>query len=134
MRLRVGFYFLTVCLVSLSLAACGGSGGSTGSSQTHTYVLTASENSGAPSGIYVTVVSPVAIPTSLLTSKGATIVDQPKGPEACSYTKTASGGHGRSAFLNGKSITLKINGSGQLISSICSLLKKNPFNASKLGG
>jgi len=134
MRLRVGFSFLVICLVSLSLAACGGGGGSTGSSHTHTYVLTASGNSGAASGFYVTIVSPVAIPTSLLTSDAATIVDQAKGPEVCSYTKTASGGHGRSAFLNGKSITLKINGSGQLTSSLCSLLKKNPFNASKLGG
>lgn len=133
MRLRVGFFFPLVCLVSLSFAACGGGGGSTGNSQTHTYVLTASENSGAGPGFYVTIVSPVAIPTSLLTSDAAKIVDEAKGPEACSYTKTASGGHGRSAFLNGKSITLKINGSGQLISSICSLLKKNPFNASKLG-
>ena len=136
MRLRVGFSFLVVCLVSLSLAACGGGGGSTGSSSshTHTYVLTASGNSGAASGFYVTIVSPVAIPTSLLTSDAAMIVDQAKGPEVCSYTKTASGGHGRSAFLNGKSITLKINGSGRFTSSICSLLKKNPFNASKLGG
>ena len=110
MPLRVGFSFLVVCLVSLSSAACGGGGGSTDSTgSSHTYVLTASDNSGAGPGFCITrIVSPVAIPTNLLTSNAARIVDQAKGPEACSYTKTASGGHGRSAFLNGKSITVKI--------------------------
>jgi hypothetical protein len=129
MRMKAGVSCLAVCISSLVLAACGGGGGSGGSS--HTYILT---GAGAGSRIYVTIVSPVAIPASLLTSNGATIVDQAKGPQVCSFTKTAHGGHGQSAFLNGKTITLKINGSNALTSTICSLLKKAPFNAWKVGG
>lgn len=118
-----------VCFVLLVLAGCGGGGGSGGNS--HTYVLTGLRGTG--SGIYVTIVSPVAIPTSLMTKSGAKIVSQAKGPQACSYTKTAQGGKGSTSFLNGKSVTLKINGSSPLTSIICSLLKKTPFNPSTIG-
>jgi hypothetical protein len=115
--------------VLLVVAGCGGGGGSGGGN--HTYVLTALR--GAGSGIYVTIVSPVAIPTNLMTKNGAKIVGQAKGPQVCSYTKTVQGGHGSSAFLNGKTVTLKVNGSNPLTSLICGLLKKTPFNANKIG-
>lgn len=127
MRLKVGEILGVVCV--LAVAGCGGGGGG-GSS--HTYVITGPGGAGA--GIYVTLVSPVAIPTDLLTKRGAKIVGQAKGPQVCSYTKTVQGGHGSSAFLNGKTMTLKINGSSPLTSMICGLLKKTPFNANKIGG
>jgi hypothetical protein len=126
---KSGIGFLIVCVASLVLAGCGGGGGGGGDS--HTYVLTGLR--GAGSGIYVTIVSPVAIPTDLMTKNGAKIVGQAQGPQVCSYTKTVQGGHGSSAFLNGKTVTLKLNGSSQLTSLICGLLKKTPFNADKIG-
>jgi hypothetical protein len=128
MRLSAGVAFVVWAIV-LVLAGCGGGGGS--DSGSHTYVLTALKGAGA--GIYVTIVSPVAIPTNLMTKHGAKIVGQAKGPQVCSYTKTVQDGHGSSAFLNGKPVTLKVNGSSPLTSLICGLLKKRPFNASKIG-
>ena len=43
------------------------------------------------------------------------ILSQAQGPQACSYTKRVSGGTGQSAILNGKTVTLKVNGSNPLI-------------------
>jgi hypothetical protein len=127
MRRNVGGILGVVAVVVL--AGCGGGSGSS----SHTYVVEASKQSGPGAGIYVTLVSPVAIPTSLITKHGARIVGQAKGPQACSYTKRVSGGHGQSAVLNGKTVTLKVNGSNALVSLICGLLKKTPFHGS-IGG
>ena len=82
----------------------------------------------------MTIVSPVAIPTNLLTTGGAKLVSEAKGPQKCSYTKTVQGTHGPGAFLSGKQITLKINGTNPFVAVACSALKKTPFKASNLGG
>jgi len=97
-------------------------------------MLAAAKQGGAGKGIYVTIVSPVAIPAGLLTKHGAKVVHQVKGPQACSFTKTVHGTHGPGAFLNGKAVTLKINGSSAFTSMICALLKKTPFTAANIEG
>jgi hypothetical protein len=125
-----------VCVVAaVVVAGCGGGGGGgSDSAGKHTYLLAARSQNGEGAGIYVTIVSPVAIPTRILTKHGATLVDQVKGPQACSYTKTVHGTDGPGAFLNGKALTLKINGSSPFISMICSLLKKTPFTSANIEG
>jgi hypothetical protein len=120
-------------VAALALAGCGGGGGgSTGNS--HTYVITPSEQNGLAKGIYVTIVSPVAIPTKLLTFGGSTVVSGASGPQKCAYTKTVQGTHGPGAFLRGKQITLKVNGTNPLVGLVCSTLKTTPFKASNLAG
>jgi hypothetical protein len=130
MRLKVGGILGVVCVVSLALAGCGGGGGGSNSSS-HTYVVTPPASSGV-SGVNLTIVSPVAIPTSLLTKTGGKIVSHPTGPQKCSYTKTAQGLNGQWAALNGKTVTLKVNGSGLLAPLVCSILKKAAFNPALL--
>jgi hypothetical protein len=120
-------------LLLVVVLAAGGCGGGKAASGSHTYVETPLSH-GAPTGIYVTLISPVPIPRNLLTRKGARIVARAKGPEVCSATKTVHGGRGPSAFLNGKTVTVKINGSNPELSLICGILRKGTFNASKLGG
>jgi hypothetical protein len=129
MRLKVGGILGVVCVVSLVLAGCGGGGGSGGGG--HTYVVTPPASSGV-SGINVTIVTPVAIPASLLTKTGAKIVSHPSGPQKCSYTKTAQGLRGQWAALNGKTVTVKVNGSTPLVSLVCSALKTAAFNPALL--
>lgn len=114
----------------LALAGCGGGGGSANS---HSYVITPSANNGLAAGIYVTIVSPVAIPAKLLTNGGSKVVSEAKGPEVCSVTKTVQGTKGPGAFLSGKSITIKINGSNPFTQLACKSLKKATFKASDLG-
>jgi hypothetical protein len=87
--LKVGGVVTIVCVLSAALAGCGGGGGGS-SSNSHTYVVTPPANSGV-SGIYVTIVSPVPIPTSLLTKSGARVGGHPTGPRKCSFTKKAQG-------------------------------------------
>lgn len=131
---KAGSSFLIVGVAALVVvAACGGGGGG-GGGASHTYMLAAAQKNGPGAGIYVTIVSPVPIPTSLLTKHGATIVGQVKGPQVCSYTKTVHGTHGPGAFLNGKAVTVKINGSSSLMSMVCSLLKKTPFTSTNIEG
>ena len=111
-------------------AGCGGAGGS------HTYVLAAGSRVGK--GIYVTIVSPVAIPTSLMTQRGAKIVGQVHGPQVCSLKQTVKNslqnGDATSALLKGKTVTLKINGSSPLASTLCALMKKAPFDINRVAG
>jgi hypothetical protein len=133
MRLNVGGLLGVVC-VAVALSGCGGGGGGARNGSSHTYVLAAPANNAAGSGIYVTIVSPVAIPASLLTKNGARIVGQARGQQACPITKTGHGGHGEFAFLNGKTLTVKISGSNPSLSMICAVLKKTPFNPSQIGG
>ena len=130
MRLKVGRIVAIGCVLSVALAGCGGGGGGSNSSS-HTYVVTPPASSGV-SGISVTIVSPVAIPTSLLTKSGGKIVSHPTGPQKCSYTKTAQGLHGQWADLNGKTVTVKVNGSSQLAPMVCSILKSSAFNPALL--
>jgi hypothetical protein len=128
MRLKLGG-ILGVAYV-MALAGCAGGGGGTNGSS-HMYVVTPPANSGI-SGVNVTIVSPVAIPTSLVTKHGARIVSHPTGPQKCSYTKTAQGFHGRWAALNGKTVTVKVNGSGRLAPVLCSFLKTAAFSPALL--
>lgn len=117
---------------ALALAGCGGGGGGN-SANSHTYVITPTASGNLAAGIYVTIVSPVAIPAKLLTSGGSKVVSEAKGPEVCSVTKTVQGTHGPGAFLSGKEITIKINGSNPFTSLACKSLKKATFKASDLG-
>jgi hypothetical protein len=133
---KVGAIGAITCAVSIALAGCGGGGGNS-SSTSHTYVISPHVSGSLASlakGIYVTIVSPVAIPTSLLTKGGNKIVNQAQGPQKCSYTKTAHDTHGPGAFLNGKKVTIKINGATPFTPFICSALKKQSFNPSKIAG
>jgi hypothetical protein len=116
-----------------ALAGCGGGGGGTASSS-HTYVVAPAANGALVRNFYVTIVSPVPIPTKLMTNGGGKVVSQAKGPQKCSYTKTVQGTHGPGAFLSGKEITLKISGTNSFVPVACAALKKTPFKASNLGG
>jgi hypothetical protein len=128
--LKVGGVVAIACVLLVALAGCGSGGGG---SQTggHTYVVKPPANSGV-SGIYVTIVSPVAISTSLLTKTGARIVGHATGPQKCSYTKTVQGLHGQWAVLNGKTVTVSVNGSNSLVLMVCSILKNSAFNPALL--
>ena len=130
MTLKVGAIVAIACVLSVVLAGCG-SGGGGSQTGSHTYVVKPPASSGV-SGINVTIVSPVAIPTSLLTKTGGKIVSHPTGPQKCSYTKTAQGLHGQWAALNGKTVTVKVNGSSQLAPMVCSILKSSAFNPALL--
>jgi hypothetical protein len=122
------------------LAGCGGGSGS------HTYIVTASIPTGGSGlgalgslfagGIYITLVTPVAIPQSDLNAmkKTLTFVDHAGGPEVCSYSQKVHGVTGKYAFLNGKEVTIKINGTNPLISTFCSAIQKSGFNPTSLGG
>jgi hypothetical protein len=130
-RTRSAAALLASAAALLALAGCGGGGGS--SADSHTYVITASAQGGLASGIYVTIVSPVPIPAKFLTNGGSKVVSEAKGPQVCSVTKTVQGTHGPGAFLSGKAITIKINGSNPFTSLACKGLKKATFKASDLG-
>jgi len=123
---------VVACLAVLVVAGCGGGGGGS-SSSSHTYVIAPAATNAFSKGIYVTIVSPVEIPKKLLTTGHARVVGQAQGPEQCSFTKTVQGAHGPGAFLSGKTITIKINGSNPFIPLACKALKKQPFKASNLG-
>jgi hypothetical protein len=120
-------------IVALGFAGCGGGGGGTSAAGSYTYIEEPLSH-GAPSGIYTTLISPVPIPRSFLTRKNTRLVTQAKGHLDCSATKIVRGGRGPSAFLNGKAVTVKINGANPEMSLLCSVLKKGTFDASHLGG
>lgn len=121
------------CVALPALAGCGGGGGGS-SSSSHTYVVEAAANNPLAKGIYVTIVSPVPIPTKLLTGAGGKLVGQAKGQQQCSFTKTVHGSHGAGAFLSGKTLTIKLTGSSPFIPQACKALEKAPLNAAHLGG
>jgi len=134
MRRNSRVLLAAVCVVMPVMAGCGGGGGG---SSTHTYVVVPPAKDTLAKGIYVTFVSPVAMPTNVLTKSGARIVGEAHGPQVCSYTKTVQGSHGPLASLSGKTVTVKVNGSTSIAPMVCSVLKKLPFNTSdvsKLGG
>jgi hypothetical protein len=127
MRLKLGG--IIVCVVSLVVAGCGGGAGGGGQ---HTYILTPTNALAA--GLYVTVISPVAFPQKVLNSKGVTLVEHASGPEMCSYSKKIEGVKGKYAAFNGKTVTVKINGSNPFIGQVCSALKKGGFNPTNIAG
>jgi hypothetical protein len=140
MRLKVKGVLGTVCVVSFALAGCGGGGGGSRSgshthvivppAKSHTYVIVPPAKSRA-SGMYVTIVSPVAVPASLLTKNGARIVGRAKGPQKCSFTKKAEAPHGP-ADLKGKTVTLSLSGTGSFVSLVCSTQPRAHFDPSWL--
>jgi hypothetical protein len=103
-------------------------------SSTHTYVVEAAANNPLAKGFYVTIVSPLPIPTKLLTGAGGKLVSEAKGPQKCSFAKTVHGSHGSGAFLSGKTLTIKLTGSSPFIPTACKALAKAPLNAAHLGG
>jgi hypothetical protein len=136
MRMKAGVPFLVVCFIAFVVTGCGGGGGAGSSS--HTYIVTPSATSGEGAlakGIYLTIVSPVAFPQSVLdkAKKSVTFVEQATGPEVCSQSKKIQGVKGKYADLNGETVTVKVNGSNPLTSLVCSGLKKqagfDPTNA-----
>jgi hypothetical protein len=122
MTLRVGVSYLVVSFASFVIAGCGsGAGG-----HTFTYVFSTGPLSQIGGGSYMTVVSPVSIPNDALTKNGAKLLSHLRGPQLCSYQRTVHGGHGRSAILNGKTLTVTINGTPPAdLNMYCEVLKKN---------
>ena len=124
--------WLPVALSAVAvLAACGGGGGGRSS---HRYVIVPTANSAPATGAYLTIISPVAISDAVLTTNGTSVVAHAKGPQVCSYTKPFQGLPGKAAYLNGKTVTLKVNGSTPLASVLCSILKKGQtFTPTSIG-
>jgi hypothetical protein len=114
----------------LTLAFRPPRGGVASSRGSHTYVVTPKVGGGLAKGVYITVVSPVAIPywgggRSALT--GSYPAYHVSGPQACAFAKHVHGLHGLSASLNGKTVTVTVNGSGAAVSRVCSEWKKMVF-------
>ena len=130
---RAGSAVAAACVALSALAGCGG-GGDGSSSSSHTYIVQAPASNALAKGIYVTIVSPVPIPTKLLTGAGGKLVGQAQGPQKCSFSKTVHGSHGSGAFLSGKTLTIKLTGSNPFIPTACKALEKAPLNAAHLGG
>jgi hypothetical protein len=112
---------------------------STGSGD-HTYIMTPSATgpeSALAAGIYITLVSPVAMPQNVITNaKDVTFVQHAVGPEVCTYTKKIENAKGKYADMNGKTVTLKVNGTNGFIGFLCSAFKKGGgsiFGKSGLG-
>jgi hypothetical protein len=115
--------------VAAVLAGCG-----SGSGRSHSYVVVPTGNGVVAKGVYITLVSPVAIPARVLKTSGVNIVAEPRGPQVCSYTKPFQGLPNTAAFLNGKIVTLRLNGSIPLVKVLCSILKKGrTFSPTSIG-
>src|SRR5438270_1534810 len=104
-------------LATLALVGCGGGSGS------HTYVLTPAAPRGA--GIYLTIVSPTALPQSLFGSMRPkmTIVDRSTGPAVCSYSERHWGIGDRVYYPDARReplLTMTLSGSNPLLSVLCS--------------
>jgi len=104
---------LSVALCAVVTAGCGGG------SRSHTYVLTpsAAGRVGARgAGIYLTIVSPVALPESAFHAMRPkmTVVPRSAGPEVCSYHQEHWIGH------HWARLTVTINGSNPLAAALCS--------------
>jgi hypothetical protein len=114
---------ILVAVATLGVAGCGVSRGPT-SAGGHTYVqdLVTNQSLAPTPDIYVTLVSPVAIPANVLRRSGR-LVAQAKGPQECSYTRPLAGFGGNATYLNGKVVTLKVNGSNRITAEMCSQIK-----------
>ena len=78
------------------------------------------------------------MPAKVLITSNARVVAHPRGPQICSYTKPIQGLRGKAAYLNGKTMTLKINGTNTLTNTftrvMCSFLSKGrTFKPSIIG-
>jgi hypothetical protein len=127
-RLRTALPLLL--LLTVVAAGCGGKGSASGG---YTYIVEAPPKNGVQTKIYFTLISPVPLPRKLFTGKRGRIVRHAQGPQVCSATKTVHGGHGPAAFLNGKQVTVKVNGSNHFLPAICSILKEGTFDLSPVG-
>ena len=120
----------------LVLAGCGAGCASPGQS-TYIVIPSATGASGAlAAGIYVTFVTPIPLSPSALNSmkKKVTFVETALGPQVCAYSKKIRGVTGKYAYLNGQSVTIKLNGTNPLIGIICSAIQKSGFNPMNIGG
>lgn len=120
-------------------SGCGSSGGASppATPPHHAYVLAPGGNQSIipKAGVYLTIMTPFAIPASVLRTSNARVVAQAKGPQVCSYTKPIQGLPGKAASLNGKTVTLKVNGTNTFTTIMCSVLKKGrTFKPTSIGG
>lgn len=126
---RVALTVLATVTV-VGLLGCGGSRGTTPSGGGHTVVVVPIPGE---EGVYLTLISPVAVGTKRLRNRGIKVVAQAKGPQDCSITKTIQGGHGKAAYLNGKTLTVKVNGSSAETQSVCEEFTTTPFVPAIIG-
>ena len=77
-------------------------------------------------GVYVTLVSPVALPQLTLRKlkQVASVVGGAQGPEVCSVKKKIQ----RRGASHGKTVTVKINGSSPFISAMCAAIKHSQLD------
>lgn len=126
---RAALIVLAAVVVSAVLG-CGGSRGTIPSGG-HTYVFVPLA---ARNGVYVTLVSPVAVPANTWRDKGDKVVAQAQGPQDCSVTKPIQGARGKNAYLNGKTVIVKVNGSNPITESLCEGLRNGrTFKRSIIG-
>jgi hypothetical protein len=87
------------------------------------------------SGVYITIVSPVELPRSILNRarRSVRFVNHVVGTQVCSYSKTIQGATGQFAYLNGTTVALKVNGSNPFTVSYCAALQKSRFNPTNIG-
>jgi hypothetical protein len=131
---RTALIALATVMVSAVLG-CGGSRGTTPNGG-HTYVFVpVTQSLLPPKGVYLTIISPAALPASVLRNGGVKRVAQAKGPQGCSYRKPIQGLPGKAAYLNGRTVTVKVNGSNPFTTSLCSAIKKDrTFHPTPTGG
>jgi hypothetical protein len=123
--LRQAIRSVLVVVVALVAAGCGGSRGATPPPGGHTYVLVpAARQTVLPTkDLYLTIVSSFAIPADVSRTSNARLVAEAKGRLDCSYTKPVEGLPGKASYLNGKTVTFKVNGSNPVTAALCSALK-----------
>jgi len=86
-------------------------------------------SAGRAAGIYLTIVSPVALPQGLFDEMNMSVtLDQPVGPEICSYSEPVRGITGQYAFLNGTRLAVRVSGLNPLSSAVCSGHPRVAFN------
>ena len=122
-----GALALSVVLCTVVAAGCGGG--------SHTYVLTPSAAGvvGARgAGIYLTIVSPVAVPQSLFEAMRPkmTVVERSAGPEVCSYSERY---WGIGDYVHNARLTMTINGSNPLVAALCSGKSKSRSDTGPTG-
>ena len=124
---------VVLCVVGVTASACGGSGphrqfdSSATTNPPHTYFLTSQR---LPR-FSVIVVSSVAIPTRYFT--GLKPVKRATGKPRCAVLgKAVHGLGGPLAFMNGQLVTVKLNGSGPLLTRLCAHLRNAPFDPSTI--
>jgi hypothetical protein len=104
--------------LACGLVACGGGG-----KQVYTYNLAAKAGDRTAAGTYLTVISPVKLPSSAF--KSSRLVDHVTGPEDCSFTQRIDKPPPKYAALNGTKLTVKIYGSSSTAKFICAVVSKS---------